>query len=79
MLGDIAKSGDRLATLEALRNRLAIEIDNCQSSRDIAALSNRLQSVMAELDSVGPPVGGLTPLDELRLRRADLTKRNSAG
>jgi len=79
MLGDIAKSGDRIATLEALRDRLADELDGCQSSRDVAALASRLQSVLAELDTIAPPIAPETPLDVLRARRAerraDLTQR----
>jgi len=71
MLGDIAKSGNRIATLEALRDRLAAEIDGCNSSRDVAALSARLQAVLTELDSIGPPIEGTTPLEELRARRAE--------
>lgn len=77
MIADSAKTGDRIRTLEALRDRLAVEIDQCNSARDVAALSARLQAVLAELDTIAPPISGLTPLDELRLRRADLTKRNA--
>ena len=79
MLGDVAKSGDRIRTLEALRDRLADELDGCNSSRDVAALASRLQSVMAELDTIAPVLATETPLDILRARRearrADLTKR----
>jgi hypothetical protein len=79
MLGDVAKTGDRIRTLEALRDRLADELDGCNSSRDVAALASRLQSVMAELDTIAPQIAAETPLDILRARRearrADLTKR----
>ena len=79
MLGDVAKTGDRIRTLEALRDRLADELDGCNSSRDVAALASRLQSVMAELDTIAPVLATETPLDILRARRearrADLTKR----
>jgi len=79
MLGDVAKTGDRIRTLEALRDRLADELDGCNSSRDVAALASRLQSVMAELDTIAPQISAETPLDILRARRearrADLTKR----
>jgi len=78
VIADSAKSGDRVRALEALRDRLADEIDGCQSSRDVAALASRLQSVLAELDTIGPVIAGTTPLDELRMRRADLTKRRTA-
>lgn len=78
-LADAAASGDRIAALQALRDRLAQELDGCESSRDVAALASRLQSVLAELDTIAPPIGAETPLDVLRARRAerraDLTQR----
>ena len=78
-LADAAASGDRIAALQALRDRLAQELDRCESSRDVAALASRLQSVLAELDTIAPPIGAETPLDVLRARRAerraDLTQR----
>ena len=49
---DAAKSGDRRATLEALRDKLALTIAECESGRDVAALSKRLMEVMGELDSM---------------------------
>jgi hypothetical protein len=78
-LVDAAASGNRIAALEALRDKLAQELDGCESSRDVAALAARLQSVLSELDTIAPPVDAETPLDVLRARRAerraDLTKR----
>jgi len=78
-LADAAASGDRIAALQALRDKLAVELDACESSRDTAALAGRLQSVLADLDAVGPPIASETPLDVLRARRAerraDLTQR----
>jgi len=53
-LADVASSGDRLKTLQALRDRLAEEIDRTASARDVAALSARLTDVLeqiAELDT----------------------------
>ncbi len=50
-----AKSGDRRATLEALRDKLAASITDCESGRDVAALSKRLMEVMNELDSLPKP------------------------
>lgn len=74
-----AASGNRIAALEALRDKLAQELDGCESSRDVAALAARLQSVLAELDTIAPPIAAETPLDVLRSRRAerraDLTKQ----
>lgn len=51
-LTEAASSGDRRATLEALRSKLAETIQGCDSGRDIAALSKRLMEVMGELDAL---------------------------
>ena len=50
-----AKSGSRRDTLEALRDKLADSIQNCESGRDVAALSKRLMEVMGELDALPKP------------------------
>lgn len=49
------QSNDRLATLEALRDSVAVAIDNCPSGRDIASLSKRLMEIMAEIDAISGP------------------------
>lgn len=69
MIGKTARQGDRRATLLALRDRLADELDSCDSKRDVAALALRLQSVLAELAEI--PEKGLepTPLEVLKARR----------
>ena len=51
-LTEAAKSGDKRATLIALRDKLAETIDNCDSGRDMAANSKRLMEVMAEIESL---------------------------
>jgi hypothetical protein len=45
-----AQSGDRRATLEALRDKLAAAIASSESGRDVAALSKRLMEVMDEIE-----------------------------
>lgn len=52
---DAAKSGDKRATLIALRDKLAETIENCESGRDMAANSKRLMEVMAELETMPDP------------------------
>lgn len=73
-LSDAAPNG-RLAGLVALRERLASEIDQCDSSRDVAALSIRFMDVLAQIDELNGPaaVSGapVSPLDELRRKRAE--------
>lgn len=54
-LVEAAKSGDKRATLIALRDKLAETIDNCESGRDMAANSKRLMEVMAELEAMPDP------------------------
>ena len=47
-----AKSGDRLRTLEELRDILAKTIAYCESARDMAALSKRLMEVLDEIAQI---------------------------
>jgi hypothetical protein len=54
-LVEAAKSGDKRATLIALRDKLAETIENCESGRDMAANSKRLMEVMAELEALPDP------------------------
>lgn len=49
---DAAKSGDKKATLIALRDKLAETIQNCDSGRDMASNSKRLMEVMAEIEAL---------------------------
>ena len=54
-LVDAAKSGDKRATLIALRDKLAETIQNCDSGRDMASNSKRLMEVMAEIEALPDP------------------------
>jgi hypothetical protein len=65
-----AASGDRVATLTALRDRLASAIDECDQLRDLAPLSRQLVGIVAELDALSTSEE-VTVLDELRAKRAD--------
>lgn len=47
-----AKSGNKRATLIALRDKLAETIQNCDSGRDMASNSKRLMEVMAEIEAL---------------------------
>lgn len=60
-----AQSGDRRKTLEALRDKLATAIANCESGRDVAALSKRLMEVMDEIDRL-PQDRSESPLAKAR-------------
>ena len=72
-LVDAAASGDRRATLEALRDKLAQTIDTTESGRDVAALSRRLIDVCAELDAIPDET------DDSPVMRAILKARGDAG
>ena len=50
-----AKSGSKRDTLEALRDKIAASIADCESGRDVAALSKRLMEVMNEIDALPKP------------------------
>lgn len=52
---EAAKSGDKRATLIALRDKLAETIERCESGRDMAANTKRLMEVMAELEAMPDP------------------------
>lgn len=65
-----AQSDDRLKALVALRNTLARSIDACDSLRDLAALSGRLQSVLGEIDELTPKEATGDSVDEIAARRA---------
>ena len=54
-LVDAAKSGDKRATLIALRDKLAQTIQECDSGRDMASNSKRLMEVMSELEAMPDP------------------------
>lgn len=50
-LVDAVKSGDKLATLIALRDKIAETIETCESGRDMASNSKRLMEVIAEIEA----------------------------
>lgn len=63
-----AESGDTLAALKALRYKLAREIDECGSKRDLASLSRQLSAVLAQIEAWRPP--RTSKRDELAAKRA---------
>lgn len=51
---EAVKTGDKRATLIALRDKLAETIENCESGRDMASNTKRLMEVIAELETLPP-------------------------
>lgn len=74
-----AASKGRLAGLVALRDRLAMELDSCDSARDVAALSRQFTDVLAqieELDSSADESAPATPLEGLMKKLAERQARS---
>ena len=63
-------SGDTKRALEALRDRLIVEMDQAPS-RYVAGLSRELLAVLRELDRLQAPKPKRSMEDELKARRAD--------
>ena len=49
---EAANTNDRLAVLVELRNKLAVRLDQCESNRDLAALSRQFVQVVNEIDEI---------------------------
>jgi hypothetical protein len=79
-LATTAAKGDVLETLRALRDRLASELDGCDSSRDVAALSQRLMDVLAQIDAAekARPVAKGTVRDDIAKRRSERAAASKA-
>ena len=69
-------TSDRYRTLEALRDRIAQQIDVIESSRDVCALARRLQAVLKELDDM-PQAGPVSKADEIAARRRQRRAQHS--
>lgn len=67
---DAVRAG-RLKGLEALRDRLAQDLEGCESLRDGVAISRQLTDILAQIEELAAPLleKPATPLDELRKRR----------
>ena len=70
---DAAASGDRLRTLEAMRDSIAAEIEAFDGSRaggTTSALHGQMLKVLEEIAALSPTEKKGTPLDELAKRRS---------
>ncbi len=78
-MGDLvnaALSGDKRATLIALRDRLAEEIETA-GARDLAPLSRQLTEVLRQLDEV-PDEKEVSAANDIANRRANRRKRRQS-
>ena len=69
MIADAAAGGDRRKTLEAIRDKLARDMDDAPPAVS-AQLAGQLVKVLAELAELGNPEK-VSALDELANRRKD--------
>ena len=75
----VAQEGDRLATLKALRDRLASAIDDSTGAVGIAQLSKQLTDVLDQIAALTPvETKEETPLDEFTRRLRDKRGSDSA-
>lgn len=70
VLADAAASGDQLAALTALRNVIAQSIDECDSMRDLAALSRQMTDVLDRIATLAPQAQRGDAVDEIAQRRS---------
>jgi hypothetical protein len=71
-IADSFSSGDRVASLSALRDYLAGLVDEFDGApKDIAPITKQLADVVRELDGLALVQRKGTALDELAARRAD--------
>lgn len=67
-ISEAAGTNDRRATLEAMRDKLARDMDDAPAAV-VAQIAGRLSAILAELDGIGPME--VSTLDELESRRKD--------
>lgn len=68
-LEQVVAAGDYAASLIALRDYLARQLDECDSKRDVAALSARLADVLDRIAAI-PNNAEVSAADEVAKRRA---------
>ncbi|BDX30942.1 hypothetical protein TUM20985_14890 [Mycobacterium antarcticum] len=70
-LSETVRDGDSIASLQAIRDQIAVDIDLCGSMRDKAALYLRLADVIGRIDELKPLDAKGDAIDEIAARRAD--------
>lgn len=68
---------DRLSQLMALRDKLAIAIDVCESMRDLAALSKQYRETLSEIENIKGVNETEDELGEILSRRSEEGKSNT--
>jgi hypothetical protein len=68
-LASVVQAGDYAASLAALRDYIATQLDSCDSKRDAAALTARLADVLERIEAI-PTRAEVSAADEVAQRRA---------
>lgn len=66
---EAARSGDVRTSLVAIRDNLALRLENCPA-RDAAAIAKQLSDVIQQIDELPKPEGA-SLVDQLARKRAD--------
>jgi hypothetical protein len=75
-VAETAQKGDRKATLIALRDRLAEEIDQCVDGAELSSLALRLQRTLEQIEDMG---GERPEENDALAARRDAKLRAAAG
>ena len=66
----IIREGDALASLEATRDQIAVDLEMCESMRDKTALYARMTDVLSRIEELKPPKPKGDVVDEIAARRS---------
>jgi uncharacterized protein HemX len=69
-LAEVVAAGETLASLEAMRDQIAADLQSCESMRDKAALYLRLDGALKSIDELRPATVKGDAVDEIAARRA---------
>ena len=72
-LSKVVSTGDRRQALEAIRNRLAAELEVAEG-REVASVAKELRETIRELDSLPLPEG-VSGVDQLAQKRASRRRK----
>ena len=76
---DIAEKGERLATLKALRQKIADTMDKSDSGSDIASLALQMQKVLIQIEELELEADDDDELDEIiEQHRGQRVRRNKS-
>lgn len=75
----VVATGAYFNSLEATRDAIAEDLENCESMRDKAALYLRLSDVLSKIETARPPAVRGDAVDEISARRDARRERAATG